>query len=165
MTRVPYVHPDDGGERAGLRDYMFRPDARRHHVRRDVGFILIFVLGFLAGYALRAEALGSDVVSLIARPQIMLQRGDVRIEVRVPRHADNRLLSLAWSSDHGTDGASVRPLEGDEAAALQTFSLTSQPAANYLFVATVFGAGGRPRGHAEARIVTPDDRDPERTSR
>jgi hypothetical protein len=36
-------------------------------------------------------------LTLLARPTFMLRRGDIRIEVRVLRHADNRRLAIAWT--------------------------------------------------------------------
>jgi hypothetical protein len=115
--------------------------------------VLTFLLGFAAGVTLHA---GTTPVSLLVRPQLMLQRGDIRIEARVPRSAENRLLSIAWSSDTGSEGSTLRQLEGEDAAVLHTLWLPGQPPANYLFVATVFNTLGKPRGRAEARIVVPD---------
>lgn len=148
-----YAHDHD---RAGLRDYLPRPDLPRPPRRRWPWLLALgFVLGLAAGVTLAAAE--PPAVSLQVRPQLMLQRGDVRVEVRVPRHADNRMLSIAWTSDAGTAGSTMRPLEGDDAIVLHTLALASQPAANYLFVATVFNRLGKPRGRAEARIVVPND--------
>lgn len=119
--------------------------------------VLMFVLGFLAGVNVHAAEI--PVVTLQVRPHLMLQRGDMRVEVRVPRHADNRLLSIAWSSDTGSEGSTLRPLEGDDAAVLHTLDLRSQPLGSYLFVATVFNRAGKPRGRAEARVLAPEDSD------
>jgi len=123
---------------------------------------LAFLLGLLAGVQLRACALDAPppIVSILVRPQIMLQRGDIRVEVRVPRHRDNRRLLIAWTSDVGTEGSTIRPLEGEDAAVLHVLALPSQPAANYTFVAAVFNSLGKLRGRADGRIVVPDDRAP-----
>lgn len=118
---------------------------------------MTFVLGFLAGTHVHAAEI--PVVALQVRPQIMLQRGDIRIEARVPRDGENRLLSIAWSSDVGSEGATLRQLEGNDALVLHTLWLPSQPAANYVFVATVFNRGGKPRGRAEARVLVPEGGD------
>lgn len=147
----------------GLRDYRRIPSPAPPRRWTPWLVAVAFVLGFLAGVAtVHAAELGAQkktpVVTLLVRPQVMLQRGDIRVEVRVPPHADNRALAIAWSSDHGTEGSTLRPLEGEDAATLETLTLRSQPPANYLFVATVFGAGGRARGRADARISAVDDR-------
>lgn len=157
MNYEPWARPHDV-DGAGLRDYRPRPPAPRR-IRSTAWLIAIaFLLGVLAGATLRASAPDrSPVVSLRVRPQVMLQRGDVRVEVRVPRHADNRLLSIAWSSDYGTAGTTLRQLDGDDAAVLHTLNLPSQPPANYVFVAAVFGPAGALRGRDDARIVVPDD--------
>lgn len=143
-------------ERAGLRDYIARPHSRPPRRWWPALVVLAFLLGFATGVTLSA-APAPPIVSLVVRPQIMLGRGDIRIEARVPRSADNRLISIAWTSDRGSAGSTLRPLEGEDAMVLHTLWLTSQPAANYLFVATVFNQLGKPRGRAEARIVVPDD--------
>jgi hypothetical protein len=83
-------------------------------------------------------------LTLLARPTFMLRRGDIRIEVRVLRHADNRRLAIAWTSDVGIDG--------QDGPVLHVLTLPSQPAANYLFVATVIDRAGKPRGRAQAQI-------------
>jgi hypothetical protein len=117
--------------------------------------VLAFLLGYLTGARLHASG-EPPVVTLQVRPQVMLQRGDVRAEVRTPRHSENRLLEIAWSSDVGTAGRTMRPLDGEDAPVLQTLDLPGTPAANYLFVATVFNALGKPRGRSEARITVPE---------
>lgn len=117
--------------------------------------VLAFLLGYLTGARLHASG-EPPVATLLVRPQVMLQRGDVRVEVRTPRHQDNRLLEIAWSSDVGTAGRTLRPLDGEDAPVLQTLDLPGTPAANYLFIATVFNRLGKARGRAEARIHTPE---------
>lgn len=82
------------------------------------------------------------VVVLQVRPIVLIGRGDIRVEARVPRHADNRLLAIAWVSDHGSAGSTQRLLEGADAPVLHTLALPSQPPANYFFTATVFGGDG-----------------------
>jgi hypothetical protein len=121
--------------------------------------LVAFALGYVAGSVLHASEAIPPAVSLQVRPLVMLQRGDIRVEVRVPRHGENRLLSIAWSSDIGTAGSTLRPLEGEDAQVLHTLALPSQPAANYLFVAAVFNDAGKLRGRAEAKVVVPEDGD------
>jgi hypothetical protein len=91
-------------------------------------------------------------LTLLARPTFMLRRGDIRIEVRVLRHADNRRLAIAWTSDVGSAGATQRQIDGQDGPVLHVLTLPSQPAANYLFVATVIDRAGKPRGRAQAQI-------------
>lgn len=95
-------------------------------------------------------------VLLLVRPQILLRRGDVRIEARVSRHADNRRLAIAWTSDVGTAGSTQRPLEGEDAQVLHTLNLPGQPPANYRFVAVVIDRTGKVCARAEAEIHVPD---------
>jgi hypothetical protein len=91
-------------------------------------------------------------------PSVMLtRREDIRVEARVPRNPENRLLAIAWVSDVGSQGSTLRKLEGDDALVLHTLWLRTQPAANYVFRATVFNRLGQPRARAEARIRVPDE--------
>jgi hypothetical protein len=97
-------------------------------------------------------------VSMIVRPTIMTQRGDIRVEVRVPRHEANRILSISWVSDGpGTWGTELRQLDGESGPVLHVLWLPGSPAANYYFTASVFDTHGQPRGRAEAKILVPDD--------
>ena len=155
MRIVPVANPHDQ-DSPGLRDYIAHPASARPRVWWPWFLVVAFILGYVAGVELHAEM---PAVSLLVRPQVMLRRGDIHVEARVPRAAENRLLSIAWSSDTGTAGSTLRPLEGEDAQVLHTLWLPSQPAANYLFVATVFNTLGKPRGRTEARIHVPDDGD------
>jgi hypothetical protein len=105
---------------------------------------------------------GERVLDLLVRAggtRFMLTRSDIRIECRVARHVDNRRLTLSWSSDSGTVGASQRWLEGEDAPVLHVWNLPSQPPANYMFVATVIDRTGKRRAREEARIERPEDRE------
>ncbi len=101
-------------------------------------------------------AAAAPPVALQVRPRILAARGDVRVEARVERHADNRILSIAWVSDRGTAGSTQRQLEGADGAVLHTLDLPAQPPGNYFFTATVVGKDGKSRGRADARIVAPE---------
>lgn len=102
---------------------------------------------------------GKDpAVQILVRPLVMLMRGDIRVEVRVPRHAENRILAISWTSDTGSLGSTMRGLDGEDAPVLHTLNLPGQPAANYVFLASVFDTHGKPRGRAEAHIHTPEER-------
>lgn len=128
--------------------------------RRRPWWPWLVVLAFLAGVVIGAAVVSAaePAVTIHVRPQIMIRRGDIRVEVRVPRHTDNRMLAIAWISDVGTAGSTVRPLEGEDALVMHVLALPSQPAANYFFTASVFGSSGKLRGRVEARILAPDDR-------
>jgi len=96
-------------------------------------------------------------VALQVRPLFMLARGDIRIEVRVARHADNRILAISWDSDGGgSKGETDRKIDGEDGPVLFNVTLPSQLPANYIFLATLIGSNGHPRGQAEARIRVPD---------
>jgi hypothetical protein len=131
-------------------------------VIRDVRATLLIVLATCAAAAATAATAmgpapaGLAVVTATARPAILITRGDVRVEARVRPDADNRVLTIAWSSDTGTAGQTVRPLDGDDGPVLHELLLPATPAANYLFVASVFDKDGHLRGRAEAKILAPD---------
>lgn len=95
-------------------------------------------------------------VVLTVRPLIMQTRSNIHIEARVPPHAENSLLTIAWTSDSGSTGETTRQLEGEDAPLLHTRDLPSQPPANYVFLATVFNRVGKIRGQAQAAILMPD---------
>jgi hypothetical protein len=126
ITR-PYAIPH-GELGAGLRAYLPPVQERRRRPLWPWLWVLVFVLGYLAG----ARAQAADVVALQVRPQFMIaRRGDIAVQVRVPRSAENRLLSIAWSSDVGSAGSTLRPLEGEDAQVLHTLTLT-QPTGRQL---------------------------------
>lgn len=114
-------------------------------------FLICFLLGFLSGTVYAAE----PRVALQVRPQVMLPmtRRDVDVQMRVPRHADNRLLVLTWDGGpSGQGGAAYRDLEGDASPALFTDRLRELPAAPYVFVAAVYDSRGQLTGRAVADI-------------
>jgi hypothetical protein len=94
---------------------------------------------------------------LLVRPLVMLQRGDIRVEMRVARHADHRRLVLTWDGGAAGAGSSREQLEGDEAEVLHTRWLKSQAPGHYVFLATVLNARGRLVGRATAEIRAPED--------
>lgn len=95
-------------------------------------------------------------VTMTVRPQIMLNRGDIHVEVRVPRNPENRFLSIAWTSDHGSEGSTLKTIDGDDGPVLFTLWLRSQPAANYIFLATLIDAHNKSVGQAQGKILFPD---------
>lgn len=95
-------------------------------------------------------------ISLHVRPLLLLSRGDVRVEIRVPRDVDNRAVVLAWASDVSS-GSSAFGIDGEAGPVLFVRELRDQVPANYAFVATLYGAAGEVRGRADAKIVTGDE--------
>lgn len=165
MNFEPWAHPHDADD-PGLRDYLPRPGARPARVAVPAWVIVaIFLLGLLLGVGVGFAAAAPAPVALVVRPQILLQRSDVRVEARVPADARNRLLAIAWTSDVGTECSTQRAIAGEDGPVLHVLTLMSQPAANYLFVATLFDAGGHPRGSAQARILAPDSTRPSAETR
>lgn len=152
---LPIPHGEPG---AGLRDWLPiaaappRPRARRW----VLVLLLIFLFGVLCGRTTASAA--PPCVTLQVRPAIVLPmtRVDVRLELRIPRHADHRAYSVAWTSDVGSEGSLARQLEGDASEVLHTHLLRGQPAANYQFVAAVYDARGRAVGRHTAEIRSPD---------
>jgi hypothetical protein len=125
---------------------------------------LAWLLGFVSGAA-ASTASGIApaercLARLIVAPRIMLPltRGDIRVEVLVPIHADHRLLVIAL--DGGTAGAdgTRRELRGHlETDGLHTFRFRHKPAAAWEIVAAVYDDRGRPVGQDVAQIRTTED--------
>jgi hypothetical protein len=141
---------------AGVRGYRGRRD------RRALRF-WIAVVAFLLGTLFGAQLHGESCLTLQVRPQVMLPmtRRDITVEVRIPRHAHHRKFAIAWTSDVGTEGSTVRDLEGEASAVLQPLLLRDQPAGHYWFTAAVFDDTGRRVGQQSAEIrsaVSSEDR-------
>lgn len=156
MRHEAWTRPHDVDD-AGLRDYVAYPSPPRPRRSWTWAVVLVaFLVGVLAGAELFA-AEKTPAVDIRVRPQVMLQRGDIRVEVRVARATDNRVLAITWDSLGGSAGSTQRPLDGDNAEVLHTLDLRSQPAAHYRFVATVYTRLGKVAGSAQADILVPDD--------
>lgn len=111
----------------------------------------------IAGAVSAAAPSALPPLSLKVQPTFMVaRRGDIRVEARIPRSAENRQLSIAWSSDVGSAGSTQHQIDGEDDAVLHTLNLPSQPAANYLFVAALYDRAGKLRSRQEARIHTPE---------
>lgn len=132
------------------------------------GLALAFLLGHSCG---RAEAAQDrprfktevvrelDCLELHVRPQIMLPltRVDVRVELRIRRHAHHRLWSLAWDGGPAGAGSSAQTLHGEDEPFLHTRTLRDTPAAPWIFVAAVFDGNGKMTGRKTAGIVMPGE--------
>lgn len=125
---------------------------------RIIAAVLGGVIAIAAASYKPAEAIEKPI-AITVRPQIMLNRGDIRVEVRIPRDVDNRRLVIAWDSVGGTVGEHQEQLEGDDAPVLHVLALRDQPPAHYMFLAMLYGQRGELRGRVQADIITPDERD------
>jgi len=96
-------------------------------------------------------------VRLQLRPRVLLNRGDVDVQVRVPRHAENRRLTVAWDSDQAGAGSREFALEGDRAPVLFQWWNQDQAPAHYVYEARVFDDRGRQIGDARADIHSADE--------
>jgi hypothetical protein len=155
VSHEPYNIPHDQ-HGAGLRDYYRRPPTGTR-APSVLWFVVLvaFFLGFMLGTTAHASAADS-CIRLQVRPQMMLQRGDIRIEARIPRHVDHRAYALSWTSDVGTEGGTRRQLEGEESSVLQTHWLKDYPPAHYLFTSAVYDQAGKIVGRDQAEILTPE---------
>lgn len=118
-------------------------------------FITAAVLGgSLALWLLQGSTEAQPVLTLNVRPKVMLQRGDIRVEMRVERLATNRLLVLSWDGGPAGAGGSSFQLEGEESEALFTRWLKSQPPGNYIFVAALYNNQGKLVSRATSEILS-----------
>jgi hypothetical protein len=95
-------------------------------------------------------------VLLSVRPLIMLQRGDIRVEMRVSQHADHRWLVLTWDGGNAGAGSSREQLAGENADVLHTRWLRAQAPSEYLFVSAVYNGRAIVVGRDTAEIHTPE---------
>lgn len=135
---------------------------------------LAFMLGFAAGNAYAASVsidtpqdkpkFSTEIeaelacIELQVRPRIMLPmtRQDLRVEMRVRRHADHRFLALRWDGGHAGAGGSSQQLRGKDEEFLLVRTIKNQPAAPWQFVAAVFDARGKLLGRDVAEIQMPE---------
>jgi hypothetical protein len=110
---------------------------------------LIYLLGLVTGHALAADR----CVRLQVRPQVLLVRGDVDVEVHVGRHGDHRWLQIVWESDTGPSGGREIPLEGEAARPLFQWRERRWPAANYIFQATVLNAAHEVIARSDRQMI------------
>lgn len=82
-------------------------------------------------------------LSMTIRPVMMLSEGDITATVRVARNEANRGLVLSWQCDCGATGESARQVDGLDAPITHLFTLHDQPPGHWVFVASLFGPGGK----------------------
>jgi hypothetical protein len=101
-------------------------------------------LPILAALSLSAFALASPPrVQLIRPPRILIEGQTVQLHVRIPPHADNRLLRLDLADELGTVTGTERRLEGDRAAANRWISwLMPRCEGNCVLIAALYGVNG-----------------------
>jgi len=107
-------------------------------------------------------------------PRIPIQRApaEVPVQLKVPRHADNRLIVVMWDGAPCDDaitavdtcdnsgpceaGSFVVELEGRRSAAIIPDGprwIRIAARCTYLFVAQLYGTGDRERGRATVRVI------------
>lgn len=91
-------------------------------------------------------------------PKVMLPltRADLRIELGVRRHANHRVLAIAWDGGFAGGGGSQQQLRGDKEPYLIVRTVKNQPAAPWIVVAAVFDEKGKVTGQDSASIVMPE---------
>jgi len=149
---IPFTRDHDATDDAGLRDY--RVPLTEERPRRSLAWLIVliaFALGFLLG---RTVSAAEPCVTLQVRPRFLLSRGDVRVEAHVRRHGDHRAASVSWTSADGGEGRHVWQLDGEDAAVLEGFWIRDMVPTHYLFLAAVYGAGGKVLGRDQAEIIT-----------
>jgi hypothetical protein len=97
-------------------------------------------------------------LELQVRPRIMLplSRGDIRIELRIARHAHHRQFSVAWDGGFAGAGGSAQSLHGEDEPFLHVREVKNQPAAPWHVVAAVFDTKGKLLRRKTADILMPD---------
>jgi hypothetical protein len=104
-----------------------------------IRYLPIFAALSLAAYALASE----PRVQLIRPPRILIEGQTVRLHVRIPPHADNRLLRLDLADELGTVTGTERRLEGEQAAKNRWISwLVPRCDGGCFFVAALYGVNG-----------------------
>lgn len=113
----------------------------------------------LATLALTLLMLGpappAPCVRLLVRPQVMLSKGVITVEVHLADHPDHAVVMVTWTRDGIDDGRFFE--EAPDMVVART--LRDQPAGAYHFTAAVFDAQGLRRGIAEADIRTAEEPD------
>lgn len=106
--------------------------------------------------ALSAKPVAIGCVALSVRPRVMIQRGDILVQVRIAKHADHRGLRFSWASDTGTEGSSSHDLQGAATPPLWSIRLPEQPVAQYAFVVDILDSAGQVVASDRAVVQAPD---------
>ena len=92
-------------------------------------------------------AAGMEALRMRVRPTVSFEPTNVRVEVYIERHADNRALRVSGDGDLFFWN-SERQLEGERSPVLSTFSYYEIPAGEYQVRAELFDSLGRVRATA-----------------
>lgn len=77
---------------------------------------------------------------------------DVTVRVRVPRHADNRLLIVAAFDGELETQRSEAQIDGEQSRQLYVFTWLAVGAGDYEVVAVLIGSSGKPRARAQQAV-------------
>jgi hypothetical protein len=116
--------------------------------------VLLILAVIIACAAL--EAWAEDAILVKVNPMVILQRSDVRIEVRVKPDKRNRWLVVQWDSAEGGGGASRRQLEGEDSEVVFVFWAKELVPANYAVTATTYDVSGKQVATGFGRITSPE---------
>jgi hypothetical protein len=124
---------------------------------------IVFGLGFASGTAYGAEPC---IRSFQVTPTSMLRMRayDITARIRIEPHPDHRAFAFAFTSDVGAAGGSYRELNnipGHPSDITQDpIELRGKPGGHYLFLLSIYGAGGKllEQRTAEIRAVEDSDR-------
>ena len=113
----------------------------------------IVAVGFLTPLPRAASCIESiEIIPKQAALMYPLTRYTFAVRVRIPPHADHRLLELSWDGGPAGAGRSLRQLDED-APITWTFPLRDLPGSTYVFVASVFDASGKRLGSDVTKTV------------
>jgi hypothetical protein len=120
-----------------------------------LAILIVVLLGLACQWLAAAEPCieSMEFEPKAAAAMFPLQRYEFKIRVRVARHADHRLLDLAY--DGPVSGRSTRQLDGDEDAVTQRFQFRDLPGGRYVFTARVLDNKGKVVGGAELKTICP----------
>ena len=107
--------------------------------------VLAALLPFSGG--LHAE----DVVKLHV-PQIVHEKEDLLVQIRLTRNADNQFMKVVAASS-GYYGSSEMQLDGQAASPLQTVRFRSLPAGWYEVIGAVYDSQYHMRGSARVSVL------------
>ena|SRR3990167_3146570 len=137
------------------------------------GLVTLAVLWFLLGSVASEPERPPTPISFIS-PRIPIQHApaEVPVQLRVPRHAENRWLVVAWDgapcdetlsaidtcdeSGPCEAGSFILEIQGDHEAAILPDGprwIKIYTRCTYLFVAELYGIGGVVRGRATVRLM------------
>lgn len=131
------------------------------------GLAAAAILGFLLSAAV-ASYLTQPVIAFVQpRPGNRTAPADISVQLRVPRHADNRRIEVSWDAEPCQDvfgcedhnlceaGLFLIQVDGEQASTILPKGervVRIYARCPYLFVAQLIGVGGAVRGRATVRV-------------